>query len=76
MSIPPEDDVLKHAVGHSVAELDFADVHDFSRPWEAAPGAPDLTGAKAPTGNEYRKSLKLYADCVTVNRRYIAAYQL
>ncbi|MBD8495382.1 nuclear transport factor 2 family protein [Pseudomonas syringae] len=46
---------------------------DFSPFWEAVPDAAGTPGAV--TGNEFRQSLKLYADCVTVNRRYVTAYQ-
>ncbi|KQQ55982.1 hypothetical protein ASF84_11775 [Pseudomonas sp. Leaf127] len=46
---------------------------DFSPFWEAAPQSAD--SRTAGTANEYRQSLKLYADCITVNRRYVTAYQ-
>lgn len=45
---------------------------DFSPFWE---GQVDETGLSASTGNEYRKSLKVYADCVSIHRRYATAYQ-
>lgn len=45
---------------------------DFSPFWE---GQVDETGSSANVGNEYRKSLKVYADCVSINRRYATAYQ-
>ena len=76
MSTPPEDDDRQHTVGDFVAELDFTDAPQFSAHREVSGETPGYTGSPSRTGNEYRKSLKLYADCVTVNRRYVAAYQL
>lgn len=75
MSTPPEDDYLQHTASNFVANLDFIDERDFSTPWEVAPDVSGFTGTQPGIGNEYRQSLKLYADCVTVNRRYVAAYQ-
>ncbi|MCO8161959.1 nuclear transport factor 2 family protein [Pseudomonas sp. LJDD11] len=45
---------------------------DFSPFWE---GQAEEPVSSANSGNEYRKSLKVYADCVSINRRYATAYQ-
>lgn len=76
MSTPPEDDYLQHIVGNFVAELDFTDAPQFSAHQDPPAATPGVTAPRARTGNDYRTSLKLYADCVTVSRRYVAAYQL
>lgn len=75
MSTPPEDNYLPHAASNFVARLNFADELDFSTPWEATSDTSGSTGTHAIAGNEYRQSLKLYADCITLNRRYVTAYQ-
>ncbi|WNW10522.1 nuclear transport factor 2 family protein [Pseudomonas sp. DTU_2021_1001937_2_SI_NGA_ILE_001] len=45
---------------------------DFSPFWEGQALQPSTDPGKP--GNEYRRSLKVYADCVSINRRYVTAY--
>lgn len=45
---------------------------DFSPFWEGQTQQSTITSSRP--GNEYRRSLKVYADCVSINRRYATAY--